>query len=312
MEKIDLKKSGINYRRPSNMEQMKSKMVDELLANRKVREVMQELNVSLDELNKNIGKFIRILEADEECTACSKEKCPFSREGMVPYIVRDEFGDLVVKYDLCEKARINRLLHLNYLIKDFDPMFDDYEIKSIDVFAISNSKEASSRNFATLKELHEIRSKGVSRDNNFIIFAKRGCGKTGYVAALTNHYVKENYKCAFVDVRRLMSILIAKISMKESYNSIINDLNNADVLVLDNLGDEKISEWTRTVLSDILSNRNRQDKMTIITTSHNYDDLASLYAAIKGENFRANKIKADDLLNQIKALMRKELYLRDA
>lgn len=311
MEKMDLKKSGLNFRRPSNMDALRSKMVDELLANMKVRETMNELNVSLDELNKNIGKFIRILEADEECSKCDKEKCPFSREGMIPYLVRDEFGDIVVKYDLCEKARIRRLLHLNYLIKDFDPMFDDYEFQSIDVFAISNSKDASTRNFETLKELYNIKSRGVSKDNSFIIFAKRGCGKTGYVAALTNHYVKENYKCAFVDVRKLMSILIAKISMKESYNGIINDLNNADVLVLDNLGDEKISEWTRNVLSDVLSSRNRSDKMTIITTSHSYDDLASLYSSIKGENYRANKIKADDLLSQIKTLVKKELYLRN-
>ena len=62
--------------------------------------------------------------------------------------------------------------------------------------------------------------------------------------------------------------------------------------------------------ANIFSNRNRSDKMTIITTSHSWEDLTTLYSAIKGENFRANKIKADDFLSQVKSLMKRELYLK--
>ena len=66
------------------------------------------------------------------------------------------------------------------------------------------------------------------------------------------------------------------------------------------------------MLSDILSNRNRSDKMTIITSSHSYDDLLSLYSAIKGDNnYKANKIKSEDLMNQIRTLMKKEFVLRN-
>lgn len=310
MDKMNLNGALPNYRKPSNMNELKSKMVDELLNNRKIRETMNELNVTQDELVANLGKFIRLLESYEECGSCDHDKCPFAREGMVPYLVRDEFNDLIIKYELCENAKIKRLVHLNYLIKDFDPMFDDYALDTIDPMVISSSAMGVRDNFQTLKIMGALSGKEVSRENNFIIFGKRGNGKTGYVAALTNRFVIENHKCAFVDVRKLIQILIAKIGMKENYTSILDTINNAEVLVLDNFGDEKISEWSRNLLSDIFSNRNRSDKMTIITTSHSWEDLTTLYSAIKGENFRANKIKADDFLSQVRSLMKKELYLK--
>ena len=110
-----------------------------------------------------------------------------------------------------------------------------------------------------------------------------------------------------------MAMLISKIGMKDNdgYANAIDIVSNVEVLVIENLGDEKISDWSRTILSDILSSRNRSDKFTIISSSHYYEDLESLYSAIKGEtNYRANKIKAQDLLSQIKTLCKNEYKLR--
>ena len=69
------------------------------------------LELNLYELNKNIGKFIRILEADEECSTCGKEKCPFSREGMVPYI--ENLRDITLEMRGSSNQRIINLREID-------------------------------------------------------------------------------------------------------------------------------------------------------------------------------------------------------
>ena len=309
MEKINFK-----YKSPAFLKEKKSKMVDELLANNKIRQVIEELNVSMDEINNNLGLFIRLLESYEECSKCNKEECIYSKNGMIPYLIRDEFNDLVIKYTLCDIAKEKRLINLNYLYKDFDDMYDKMTVTNLDPTVISTSGDALKQNLFIITELIKLTSKDISKENNFIIFGRRGSGKTSICAALTNYYVKNNHKCAFIDMRKYMNNLLNKISFKdnEGYNELLNIANNVEVLVIDNLGDEKISDWSRNILADILSNRNRSDKMTVITTSHTYDDLISLYSSIKGDtNYKANKIKAEDLINQIRSLTRKSYSLRN-
>jgi len=318
--KVLMEKFNVNtafnkkYKTPEHIQEKKSKMVDELLSNGRVRQVIDELNITMEEIYNNLGLFIRLLESYEECAKCTKEKCTFAREGMIPYLVRDEFDELNIKYTLCDIAKDRRLVNLNYLYKDFDILFEDITFLTLDPTSVCSSKEAAISNARISKEIFNIARNDIGRDSNFILFGKRGSGKTGYTAALTNYLVRDNHKCAHVDLRKLMNLLIAKISMKEndSYNSTLAILNDVEVLVIDNLGDEKITDWSRNLLSDILSNRNRSDKMTVITTSHSYDDLRSLYSAIKGDNnYKANKIKSDDLINQIKSLAKKEFVLRN-
>lgn len=315
MEKFNVNTAfNKKYKTPDHIQEKKSKMVDELLANNRVRQVISDLNVTMEEIYNNLGLFIRLLEAYEDCASCNKEKCVFAREGMVPYLVRDEFDELNIKYTLCDIAKEKRLVNLNYLYKDFDSIFEDISFATLDPTSVCTSKDAAISNARISKEIFNIARGVINKDSNFILFGKRGSGKTGYTVALANYLVRDNHRCAHVDIRKLMNLLIAKISMKEndSYNATLSILNDVEVLIIDNLGDEKITDWSRNLLSDILSNRNRSDKMTVITTSHSYDDLLSLYSAIKGDsNYRANKIKSEDLINQIKTLTKKEFILRN-
>ena len=81
----------------------------------------------------------------------------------------------------------------------------------------------------------------------------------------------------------------------------MDTVKNADVLVLDNLGEEKQSEWVRDdVISSIIDYRNRNNKLTFITSCFSLEELEKMYNVSK-TNSEAGKMKASKFIEKIKA-----------
>lgn len=55
----------------------------------------------------------------------------------------------------------------------------------------------------------------------------------------------------------------------------IDTFNTADLLIIDDLGKEKISAWSASILFAIINARYERMLPTIITTNLGYDDLAN-------------------------------------
>ena len=86
-------------------------------------------------------------------------------------------------------------------------------------------------------------------------------------------------------------------------------VKEVDVLVLDNLGDEKISEWTRDdIISGILDYRIKNDLLTYITSSYTLDELAKLYDVSK-TNSDVGKIKAGKFIEKIKVACPRQILI---
>jgi primosomal protein DnaI len=62
------------------------------------------------------------------------------------------------------------------------------------------------------------------------------------------------------------------------YNQKIKELETVDLLVFDDIGNEKITEWSKEeVLFGLIDARSRSNKQTIYTSSYSVTDLRSLY-----------------------------------
>ena len=86
-------------------------------------------------------------------------------------------------------------------------------------------------------------------------------------------------------------------------------VKEVDVLVLDNLGDEKISEWTRDdIISGILDYRIKNDLLTYITSSYTLEELSSLYEVSK-TNSDVGKIKANKFIEKIKTACPRQILI---
>lgn len=104
-----------------------------------------------------------------------------------------------------------------------------------------------------------------------------GVGKT-HLAVGIIHYLIEDKKtqCIFCDFRELLHSIRASYDHNSQLNehSVVQPVITTDLLVLDELGAEKTTQWVRDTLMFILNYRYNQMLPTIITTNYpDQDDL---------------------------------------
>jgi DNA replication protein DnaC len=100
-----------------------------------------------------------------------------------------------------------------------------------------------------------------------------GVGKTHLAAAILRGLVEKGVPCLFYEFSALMK------EIQESYNEfaqssetkVLAPIYEAEVLVLDELGASKPTDWVRDTMMQIINTRYNDKKLTIFTT--NYCDV---------------------------------------
>jgi DNA replication protein DnaC len=130
----------------------------------------------------------------------------------------------------------------------------------------------------SLAEAHFIASNFVKEygphgERGLLIIGEIGTGKTHLAVGVLKELVNRGYSSIFYDYRELLK------QIQNSYNAtvqtteldVLRPVFEADVLVLDELGAVKPSEWVWDTVSLILNTRYNNKRTTIITT--NFPDL---------------------------------------
>ncbi|NPV67291.1 MAG: ATP-binding protein [Anaerolineae bacterium] len=115
-----------------------------------------------------------------------------------------------------------------------------------------------------------------------------GCGKTHLAAAIANHRQSNGESVVFVTVPDLLDHLRATFSPSStvSYDRLFQDVRNAGLLVLDDLGVENASPWAREKLFQIIDYRYRARLATVITMSRPLDEIDERLASRIGDPSR--------------------------
>ena len=108
-----------------------------------------------------------------------------------------------------------------------------------------------------------------------LIIGKIGTGKTHLAVGITKDLISRGVACLFYDYRELLK------EIQNSYNTtvqtteldVLRPVFETDVLVLDELGAVKPTEWVWDTVSLILNTRYNNNRTTIITT--NFEDQPS-------------------------------------
>jgi DNA replication protein DnaC len=108
-----------------------------------------------------------------------------------------------------------------------------------------------------------------------ILLGAYGCGKTHLAAAIANRAMERGQPVLFVVVPDLLDHLRATFSPSSSvtYDQRFDQVRNAPLLILDDLGTQSSTSWAREKLFQILNHRYNTRLPTIITSNQQLEEI---------------------------------------
>lgn len=202
-----------------------------------------------------------------ECPLCKGTGWKtFSVERAVPTVTRCDCRIAARALRLLEQAEIPRQYE-HCTLADFDVEFRS---------ATESLKRAllAARRFV---EQYPLEREGM------LLWGDCGTGKTHLAIAILKELVQQKgARCLFRGYSALLKQLQATYSRQNvAYEdtgvvlteySILRDITDVEVLVLDDLGAEKSSDWTLSMLYHVINERYNQGRTTIITTNLPWED----------------------------------------
>ena len=133
--------------------------------------------------------------------------------------------------------------------------------------------------------------KGLYLHGNF------GSGKTYLIAALFNELAKKKVRSEIVYYPELL------LDIKNDFDNfgyLMDYLENVDLLLIDDIGAEKVTEWSRDeILGTILQKRMNNCKTTFFTSNLDIDELEK---HLRTTTYSDDEIKARRIIERVKQL----------
>ena len=202
-----------------------------------------------------------------------------------------------------ERKRERRILENYDFLINYNKNYGIEEmIKNLD------SKQVDIAN--KLKKYREDFLGGEKRSVYF--YGTQGTGKTSFIKRLACWFEKNGIRLLMVDTQKLLS------SYKKSYSKnelpyyateygIDNLITGIPLLILDDVGVEKPSEWSISKFMFIFNERNEVSKPTIITSNYSPEELVYRFKQAVGE-VEARRLVGRMIQNSLKVDMKTKDY----
>ncbi len=256
-----------------------------------------ELNY--DNVERNLPKLHEFISQSTECCGCDNtEHCTNYLKGFLPTL-RVVRNSIEMDYVRCEqKIREEERRDVANMIASMHMPKDVLQATIHDLSIDDESRVAIAQKAAQFvkmtKETGQLPAKG------FYLYGKFGVGKSFVLGALANELASIKIRSVVVFVPEFLREMKNAIG-DNTLNEKIDYIKKAPVLMLDDLGAETMTAWTRDeILGTIFHYRMAEQLPTFITSNFNYDELEHhLAQSQKGD---IEVVKAGRIMERIKAL----------
>jgi len=278
-----------------------NQMKSEILENEGVQAFFSE---NADVVNKamvdrGLGKLYEYTTQNHDCETCeSVAGCQNIMKGYVPKltIIR---GVIDLDYSRCRQKIIeDERREVSTMISSMHMSKDVLQARLTTVTYDHNTRVNLGTAAAAFME--EVKATNQLPAKGFYIYGEFGVGKSYVLGALANELAEQKIKTVLVYVPeflREMKHAIQDHSLQEK----VDYVKKAPVLMLDDLGAETLSSWTRDeILGTVLHYRMAENLPTFITSNFDYDGLED-HLAYSGKGER-EQVKAARIMERIRSI----------
>ncbi len=273
-----IKSTSEILKNPENGDKIIKKMEKEI---EKLKKERKELLLSLN-IPENYNKIKYNCEKCNDTGFIENEKCSCLKER-----IRE------AEY---EKSGIGKLIKTqNFDTFSFKYYSDEKNKKGLSPLDLIKLAHTEAHNFCD----------NFNETKNILFYGNSGLGKTFLSSCIAKEIIDKGFFVKFISGSRLFSTYedykFNRGDMGKN-KEIIDEVYNADLLIIDDLGTENKNQNNSSFLYDVLNERILNDKKIIITTNLSVDEMSSFYTPrfisrlyesfktikLEGENIRKN------------------------
>ena len=204
----------------------------------------------------------RVITLDYERCQCKEAKGFWKEYDLKKLRIIEEEKKLELMQEFSRK--VEKIIKNSKMSKrNLSYKFDNFEINNCNKKVFNNLINYSE------KLVNNIEKKGV------ILVGNNGVGKTHLACSIANRFIEKGIPVIYGTLINLLAELrnSYEIDNNISEMEIIKLYENVDLLIIDDLGKEKPSEWGLEKLFTIINSRYENNLPVIITTNYNQNSL---------------------------------------
>lgn len=270
----------------SDFYENKENSINELIKDNNIIKVLKKYDLKRKDIEENWIEFLEYKEDLDICKACKSLKdCPKVSKGMIREF---DYYDGIIKLSLkpCkyglshfnDQNVLNNILLKNVSSKILLTKPSDLSFKN----------DLESNGMAIIKILSDYINKPTNK--GFYLYGNEGIGKSTIMGFLIRCLVIKGYKCGFIHFPTFLMDLKSSFG-NEGVNSSIELMKNLDYLVIDDVGGENVTPWSRDeILSAVLAYRLQNEKATFFTSEYSLEKLKKIYILKTTDKERAERL----------------------
>ena len=273
MDKLKLDKKSSNF-------DLKVKF-NKALENKYFYKICKSLALPEEVLMKNTTSLLSAAKEFENCSNCKCiEECKNSLPGNMMKAEKNNNG-ITYSYNKCKYA----------LKEKYKENVTNFDLpKNIKNASMKNVYKDDKPRIELIKKMKEFKDSYLKGEcpKGLYVYGNFGSGKSYLTAALFNDLAEKNIKSVIVHVPELIRSI--KDSFDKDYSDVFEEVMEAPLLLLDDIGAEYLTAWSRDeVLEPILQYRMDEGLPTFFTSNYSIDDIEKHFT-INGDKMKAKRI----------------------